>query len=731
MKKNYSRLESIKYSLIIFIILNSFLYGQWTNVNSGPELRINDSHFIDINNGFIVDRKGLYKTTNGGDTWEKHTLNTEAELSSIFFPSPNIGYITADRGIFKTTDSGNNWQQINDEFFGNGNSIFFTDSLTGYLVRSGMLKSTDGGLSWDSLTVEGQETINSVFFINSNIGYAVGTWGKICKTTNAGESWQVKQSGTDESLFAIHFADENTGYIVGEDETVLKTTDGGNNWQIINHGDFYQYTSVFFVNSDTGFIAAGNSIMKTTDGGLSWQGYIGVNSVSSVYFLNSIIGYAVGGNGTIIKTTNAGDTWISKSINKTYDLYSISFGDSNTGFAVGNMGTILRTTNKGETWENISIEANYTLKNVQFINSEVGFINGSLTGWDQYFLFKTTNSGNTWSKLEYVQYIDGYLFHIQQPLSISFMNPDLGFVMSSGSICKTTDGGNSWVCYNDFQMITILTSLFFLDSTTGYSFGLGLENPPAAETIFLKTTDCGLTWSLQNLGIPNVLTSVFFVNPEVGYAAGYEGLIFKTINGGETWDISRSGRINTGSLPYFSSICFTDENNGYASAEWGLILKTTNGGEGWGISNIYGVANNYNPADLYSICFVDSSIGLAVGESGIILRTTNAGGVTSVKSDKTEMANRFNLNQNYPNPFNPSTSIQYAISSPANGTGTQLVTLKVYDLLGREVATLVNEEKPAGSYEVEFIASNLASGIYFYKLQSGDYSEIKKMILMK
>ena len=85
------------------------------------------------------------------------------------------------------------------------------------------------------------------------------------------------------------------------------------------------------------------------------------------------------------------------------------------------------------------------------------------------------------------------------------------------------------------------------------------------------------------------------------------------------------------------------------------------------------------------------------------------------------------LKQNYPNPFNPSTSIQYAISS------TQFVTLKVYDLLGREVATLVNEEKTAGSYNAQFTMNNvqLSSGIYFYKLQAGDFVETKKMLMIK
>ena len=85
----------------------------------------------------------------------------------------------------------------------------------------------------------------------------------------------------------------------------------------------------------------------------------------------------------------------------------------------------------------------------------------------------------------------------------------------------------------------------------------------------------------------------------------------------------------------------------------------------------------------------------------------------------------FSLSQNYPNPFNPATNIQYAISS------RQLVTLKVYDVLGKEVAILVNEEKPAGSYDVEFNASNLASGIYCYQLKAGDFIQSKKMILLK
>ena len=108
---------------------------------------------------------------------------------------------------------------------------------------------------------------------------------------------------------------------------------------------------------------------------------------------------------------------------------------------------------------------------------------------------------------------------------------------------------------------------------------------------------------------------------------------------------------------------------------------------------------------------------------------------TNIIDDNADQPNTFYLQQNYPNPFNPSTRIQYAVSSPLRRSGSeasrQFVVLKVYDVLGNEVATLVNEEKAAGSYEVEFDGTRLTSGIYFYRIISGSYSETKKMILLR
>ena len=109
-------------------------------------------------------------------------------------------------------------------------------------------------------------------------------------------------------------------------------------------------------------------------------------------------------------------------------------------------------------------------------------------------------------------------------------------------------------------------------------------------------------------------------------------------------------------------------------------------------------------------------------------RTTNGGhgGIVSVdEKDPGITLTEFKLDQNYPNPFNPSTKIKYTIGS------MQFVTLKVYDILGNEIAILVYEEKPAGEYEVEFNGNNIPSGIYFYQLRISSFVETKKMILLK
>ena len=118
------------------------------------------------------------------------------------------------------------------------------------------------------------------------------------------------------------------------------------------------------------------------------------------------------------------------------------------------------------------------------------------------------------------------------------------------------------------------------------------------------------------------------------------------------------------------------------------------------------------------------------GLTGAVIDSVSYGNIGHVEKPNKSIPNKYSLSQNYPNPFNPSTTIKYSI--PNVGVGhAPTVQLKVYDVLGREVATLVNKEQSAGNYEVQFDASGLTSGIYLYQLQSGNFIESRKMILIK
>ncbi|MBT8380686.1 MAG: T9SS type A sorting domain-containing protein [Ignavibacteria bacterium] len=158
---------------------------------------------------------------------------------------------------------------------------------------------------------------------------------------------------------------------------------------------------------------------------------------------------------------------------------------------------------------------------------------------------------------------------------------------------------------------------------------------------------------------------------------------------------------------------------GYAVGDIGAIYKTYDAGFNWQ-AQISGTT-----AKLNGVHFLDLDYGFAVGENGALLRTTTGGEPLTGLGNSSELVIDFKLYQNFPNPFNPRTIIKYKI------TELTFATLKVFDVLGNEIVALVNEEKPIGTYEVEFDGTELPSGIYFYQLKDGNFAETKKMVLIE
>lgn len=381
---------------------------------------------------------------------------------------------------------------------------------------------------------------------------------------------------------------------------------------------------------------------------------------------------------------------------------SITFSNPTNGIIVGTNGIICHSSNSGASWDSIYSPTNFDLEKVFFADDMNGWIVG-----DSGKVLKSVNAGSDWIDLTN---------NINEKLhSVFFENNMLGWVVGKNVIYKTADGGISW--QEKKRDNSWYYDLYFADQNNGWVVG-----DSAAYGIILRTTDGGNSWTKIYKTYFGYLSSIKFASQTVGYAVGENSIVAKTIDGGITW--SDIVVISQGDFDWQETY-FIDENTGWLVDLFGAVVKTSDGGLNW-TEQIprFIIPSNYN-----SVFFLDSLKGWVVGSGadpnlyGRIIRTIN-GGVTGVE-DENILTTYFHLFQNYPNPFNPGTIINYSLEYEG------LVKIKVFDILGSEVAELVNESKAAGMYSIEFKAGSLPSGVYYYTLQVNEYSDSKKMLLLK
>ncbi|MCI0450252.1 MAG: YCF48-related protein [Chlorobi bacterium] len=404
----------------------------------------------------------------------------------------------------------------------------------------------------------------------------------------------------------------------------------------------------------------------------------------------------------IFLTNKSHSQWFPVTLGASIELRDVYFINPDTGFVCGENGIVRMTQNGGSSWFNTqNLGIGSWTNSIFFINSVTGFIVGSASpGFP--IIRKTVFGGFAWNV---VFYATGTINNLH---SVHFPDPFTGYAVgSNGAILKTTNAGSNWFTqtsgfFDDFN------SVFFTSAMSGVIVGYNK---------ILLTTNGGDNWTSQTVSYN--LKSVYFISPAIGFASGTSGssgILLETQNGGSSWMTQTFG------APVYelNAMFFTSSSVGYAVGGAAVILKTVNGGANWS-PQVSGVGNW-----LRSVYFVDASTGFVVGTSGTVLKTTNGGGTpVGIQTSSSGIPEEFSLLQNYPNPFNPSTVISYQLADDG------FVTLKIYDVLGKEVAVLVNEELKAGSYETKWNAGAFTSGIYFYKLQSGEFSETKKMILIK
>jgi photosystem II stability/assembly factor-like uncharacterized protein len=413
--------------------------------------------------------------------------------------------------------------------------------------------------------------------------------------------------------------------------------------------------------------------------------------------------------------------WVQQTSGTTANSNAVHFENTTDGWAVGDSGIILHTTNSGQDWITQLSGTENPLHDLYFINEEVGWVVGGQGGTAASILH-TTDGGTTWTSQ-----ISGMSCILT---GVSFINESTGWVVGSagdgsGIILHTTNGGIIWISYeqDEIKFGFWYNKVCFRNENEGIvSCNLSLVGPYCCCGFVERTTDGGMTWDTVSALPENKMNGISFIDSNTGWVVGDCEVIYKTTNGGLDWIAQHSGDIET----VLFSVCFTDENNGTAvgvnyepgEVATATIYRTIDGGQNW-LSQPSGITDK----SLRGVSFTDANNGWAVGDGGIIIRTTN-GGVNFIE-DEVDHPREFSLSQNQPNPFNPSTKIKYSIPQSSN------VELKVFDILGNEIETLVSEERPAGIYEITWYAESLPSGVYFYRLQADELIETKKMLFLK
>jgi photosystem II stability/assembly factor-like uncharacterized protein len=733
-------MSALKYFAYIVIFFLQPIYAQnfWGST-SGPygpgyvssiEAKSNEVIYV------AIDEVGLYRSSNNGISFT-YTSNA---LSSTLIRSISINsfgnIFVGDqnwpgKGVFRSTDEGNSWLSVLDlpmiqEI------IIDTDNFIFVGTRfDGLYRSSNNGNSWNQLSIN--PTLGTIMSLGSNsngdlfISGFVEGWSppRTMRSTNKGESWDTLNMPNG---YISNFSFSNDGHIVAS----------------FHPTDPYD-SSAFFISTDNGNSWTRKNITRS---------YYGINNLVFDSPSNSFYAVVFDYNHTydwdILKSTDYGNTWLNTSaiIYAQPDLISLS-SDQAGKILVGDVNGLKYSTDSGYNW----------------VQSDSGFFvrqSNNLTLLPGYRIYCNTWNGT----FKYNQEIP--IWQKDSVFAGSFLISNTNnYFLSNGIIRKSSDNGQSWTIAFDPSggngFTTELTKL-----SNGYLLSAGAINSPVHGTgfsIIWRSIDDGSTWDpVYAYAYDDIMYTITTTPDDIilaGSSSSGHGIIRSTDNG-YTWNPATNG------LPSgLSCIVIRAKSDGkiFAGTNNNGIFRSTNNGDYWeninnglnttkittiainSIGKIYigtpnGVFVSTDDGDNWSprnSGLLDVEINSLLCDSlDYLYVATNGCGVfrsifptTSVDEFRNKLES-FSLYQNYPNPFNPSTKIKFTIPSvETHRDASLIVTLKVYDVLGNEIATLVNEEKQPGTYEVEFDESELPSGIYFYQFKAGIYIETKKMVLIK
>jgi len=410
--------------------------------------------------------------------------------------------------------------------------------------------------------------------------------------------------------------------------------------------------------------------------------------------------------------------WIQQQSGSNYEIRSIYFLDSLHGFLITcsypgiDTSQIIYTSNGGTNWITKSNYYKIRFNNITFSDCSTGFICA-----DSGCFLKTTNGGINWTI-----YNIGIIESINK---MKFFNKDTGIAITKNKIFLTHNTGENWIQINVFLQYpsdTYLKDLDFINKSTVYVVSGYFYFGTLGGDIY-KTTNGGYNWDII-YHYNNSLATVSFKDSLYGIAMGYNSGCCYTFNGGLNWISNPQSERSISQCKYFKSNKILAVGGNEVGA---VVLRSTDGGQNW--TNLLSVTGGEGYYFFLSQFFLNENLGWVAGRYGKIYKTYTGGvGISRLNNI---IPNKFLLFENYPNPFNATTKIRFAIKEEGKGK-REKTKLVIYDILGKEVQVLVNEELSPGMYEMTFDGTNLASGIYFYQLSIDNVQfATKKMVILK
>jgi photosystem II stability/assembly factor-like uncharacterized protein len=639
---------------------------------------------------FISVDEGVHWSLTGSSVpWIN--LQVLAASNTALFVSANDGLVShLGYSLYRSTDDGANWTSVSSGLANAGvNAIAFNGDANIYAgTNSGVYISTNNGGSWKSAGLE-NTNILAISVISNGIGgtsiFAAARSG-VFHSTNGGASWSSVNAGlSDTVVTALSVYPKATGTPV-----ILAGTQGGRVFLSNNNGD--NWTDV-----------SNGLIVGPWEWG-DWEAYVRSLAVVGSNF------FACTNAGLFLSTDNGGD-WepaddgIINSL--TINALAVYCTESGSSIFAGSFPSgVFLSTDNGSHWGAVNNGINSIDINALTITGKNIFAGGP-TG-----VFLSTNNGTSWATVGLSN-----TGEVVSLLSATDAKGDILILAGTWSgLFISPDNGKTW---DNTGLEWDITALTWSPNGQG---GINIFAGTRGSGVFLSTDD-GVTWSSLHNGIPVIenISALIFRGKNLFAATDY--VLYVSADDGASWSPTGLNTSTISSNTWIYSLAVdTNGTNGldvFAGTNDHGVLLSKDGGATWAAANA-----GLTDLCIYSLAVSDSYLFAGTNVSGVWKRPLSE--LTAIHEPSPgKVPQIFSLYQNYPNPFNPSTNISFNVPSRS------FVSLKVFNLLGKEVASIVSEILSTGNYTRQWNAARMPSGVYFYRLQAGSFTETKKLLLLR